>query len=47
MINDTRTVTRDFNYLDYQAIGNELKQIRAELDAKRAIEQGTRLALRL
>jgi fatty acid desaturase len=36
MTDNERIVTRNFNYLDYQAIGNELKQIRAELDAKRS-----------
>ena len=36
MTNDTRTVSRNFSYLDYQAIGNELKQIRDELDATRS-----------
>ena len=38
MINDTPTISQDFNYLDYQAIGNELKQIRKELDATRSKE---------
>jgi fatty acid desaturase len=36
MTDDKRTVSRHFHDLDYQAIGNELKQIRAELDATRS-----------
>ncbi len=36
MTDDQRTVSRHFHHLDHQAIGNELKQIRAELDANRS-----------
>ena len=36
MADDTRTLSRNFNSLDYRAIGNELKQIRTELDASRS-----------
>ncbi len=36
MTNEKQPVARNFSHLDYRAIGTELKQIRAELDANRS-----------